>query len=230
MADAFAKIKPTDPFRLTKQAAQRNRNWSDSSGSSLARADASRWARKESKRMKSSYRRPEVSTGREKAIRSGRFKYSCRIFCPVSFFFTPPHYSAELDTQSVFSSGEGKTLKKAKAEGENYVTLKQAARRNRNWSDSSCSSLVRADASRWACKKSKRMKSSYIRTLKYSPLKGGKLCFLFKFFFLLYVSICTQKELWETVYGTTGCGLSKGLHICVGNVKSVYLSEELQHK
>jgi hypothetical protein len=117
MADAFAKIKPTDPFRLTKQAAQRNRNWSDSSGSSLARADASRWARKESKRMKSSYRRPEVSTGREKAIRSGRFKYSCRIFCPVSFFFTPPHYSAELDTQSVFSSGEGKNFEKGESRG-----------------------------------------------------------------------------------------------------------------
>ena len=35
---------------------------------------------------------------------------------------------------------------------------------NRNWSVSSGSSWVRADASRWVCQKSRRMKSSYKRT------------------------------------------------------------------
>jgi len=44
MTEGFAKINPTDPLRLAKQAARRNRNWPDSSGSSLARADVSRWA------------------------------------------------------------------------------------------------------------------------------------------------------------------------------------------
>ena len=66
MTDAFVKIKPTEPCRLSKQAARRNRKWSDSSGSSWVRADASRWACKKIKRLKSSYRRSEVSTANEK--------------------------------------------------------------------------------------------------------------------------------------------------------------------
>jgi hypothetical protein len=41
MTDAFAKIKPTEPFTLVKQAARRNRNGSDFSGNILVRADAS---------------------------------------------------------------------------------------------------------------------------------------------------------------------------------------------
>ena len=41
-ADAFAIIKPTAPFKLARHEALRKRNWSDSSGNSLARADASR--------------------------------------------------------------------------------------------------------------------------------------------------------------------------------------------
>jgi hypothetical protein len=77
MADAFAKIKPTDPLRLTNlwQSAWRKQNSSDSSGSSLSRADASRWVCKKSKRMKSSYIPPEVFTvnGRN-TIGSGRFR------------------------------------------------------------------------------------------------------------------------------------------------------------
>ncbi len=40
MADAFAKINPTDPLILAKQAARRKRNWPDSSGMSLARAES----------------------------------------------------------------------------------------------------------------------------------------------------------------------------------------------
>ncbi len=42
ITDALAKINPTDPLILAKQAARRNLNCSDSSGNSLARADASR--------------------------------------------------------------------------------------------------------------------------------------------------------------------------------------------
>jgi hypothetical protein len=42
IAEALAKINPTDPLILAKQAARRNRNCSDSSGNSLARAEASR--------------------------------------------------------------------------------------------------------------------------------------------------------------------------------------------
>ena len=34
MAKAFAKINPTDPLILAKQAARRKRNWPDSSGKS----------------------------------------------------------------------------------------------------------------------------------------------------------------------------------------------------
>jgi hypothetical protein len=40
IADALAKINPTDPLILAKQAARRNLNCSDSSGISLARAEA----------------------------------------------------------------------------------------------------------------------------------------------------------------------------------------------
>jgi len=42
IAEAFAKINPTEPLRLAKQTARRKRNCPDSSGNSLARADASR--------------------------------------------------------------------------------------------------------------------------------------------------------------------------------------------
>jgi hypothetical protein len=62
MTDPFVKIKPTDPFRWVKPAGWRKRNWSDSSFSSLVKADTSRWVCKKRKRMKSSYRRTEVST------------------------------------------------------------------------------------------------------------------------------------------------------------------------
>jgi hypothetical protein len=43
IADDLAKINPTDPLILAKQAARRNLNCSDSSGISLTRAEASRW-------------------------------------------------------------------------------------------------------------------------------------------------------------------------------------------
>ncbi len=62
MTEALAKINPTDPVILTKKAARRNRNCSDSSGNSLARAEASRWACRNSRRLKSSKIRPAVST------------------------------------------------------------------------------------------------------------------------------------------------------------------------
>ena len=42
MADALAKINPTDPLILAKQDERRNLNCSDSSGISLVRAEASR--------------------------------------------------------------------------------------------------------------------------------------------------------------------------------------------
>ena len=54
IADTVAKINPTDPLILAKQAARRNLNCSDSSGISLARAEASRWACRNSRRLKSS--------------------------------------------------------------------------------------------------------------------------------------------------------------------------------
>ncbi len=38
IAEALAKIRPTDPFILAKEAARRNLNCSDPSGNSLARA------------------------------------------------------------------------------------------------------------------------------------------------------------------------------------------------
>jgi hypothetical protein len=42
IADDFAIIKPTPPFKLVKHEALRKRNWSDSSGDSLGKADDSR--------------------------------------------------------------------------------------------------------------------------------------------------------------------------------------------
>ena len=54
IADALAKINPTDPLILAKEAPRRNLNRSDSSGISLARAEASRWACRNSRRLKSS--------------------------------------------------------------------------------------------------------------------------------------------------------------------------------
>ena len=40
IADAFAIIKPTALFKFAKHEARRKRNWSDSSGNSLAKADS----------------------------------------------------------------------------------------------------------------------------------------------------------------------------------------------
>jgi hypothetical protein len=54
IADVLAKINPDDPLILAKQAARRNLNCSDSSGISLSRAEASRWACRNSRRLKSS--------------------------------------------------------------------------------------------------------------------------------------------------------------------------------
>jgi hypothetical protein len=42
IAEALAKIKPTDPFRLAKCEARKKRNCSDSSGNSPAKILASR--------------------------------------------------------------------------------------------------------------------------------------------------------------------------------------------
>ena len=77
ISDDFTMIKPTAPFKLAKHGALRKRNWSDSSGSSLAKleADASRRECKKSRRMKSSYKCPVVSTVKGmKTIGSGWFK------------------------------------------------------------------------------------------------------------------------------------------------------------
>jgi hypothetical protein len=54
IADTLDKINPTDPLILAKQDARRNLNCSDSSGISLARAEVSRWACRNSRRLKSS--------------------------------------------------------------------------------------------------------------------------------------------------------------------------------
>jgi hypothetical protein len=43
IVETLAKINPTDPLILVKQAARRNLNCSDSSGISLSRTEASRW-------------------------------------------------------------------------------------------------------------------------------------------------------------------------------------------
>jgi hypothetical protein len=42
ITDDFSIIKPTTPFKLAKHEARKKRNWSDSSGNLLAKADASR--------------------------------------------------------------------------------------------------------------------------------------------------------------------------------------------
>jgi hypothetical protein len=44
ITDYFVIIKPTEPFKLVKLEARRKRNWSDSSGNSFVKTDASRWA------------------------------------------------------------------------------------------------------------------------------------------------------------------------------------------
>ncbi len=54
IADALAKINPTDPLILSKQDERRNLNCSDASGISLARTEASRWVCRNSRRLKSS--------------------------------------------------------------------------------------------------------------------------------------------------------------------------------
>ena len=54
MSYDFVKIKPTEPFRLCKQTEWMNRNYSDSSGSSLGKTDVSRCSCKKIKWMKSS--------------------------------------------------------------------------------------------------------------------------------------------------------------------------------
>jgi len=42
IVESLVKINPTDPLILVKQASRRNRNCSDSSGNSLAKAEVSR--------------------------------------------------------------------------------------------------------------------------------------------------------------------------------------------
>jgi hypothetical protein len=42
MSEGFVKIKPTDPLILPRHTARRKRKWPDTSGMSLAKADASR--------------------------------------------------------------------------------------------------------------------------------------------------------------------------------------------
>jgi hypothetical protein len=54
IAEALARIKPTDPLRLAKREAHQKRNCSDSSGNSPAKILASRCACKKSSRVKSS--------------------------------------------------------------------------------------------------------------------------------------------------------------------------------
>ena len=39
ITDVFVIIKPTTPFKFAKHESRRKRNWSDSSGDSLAEAD-----------------------------------------------------------------------------------------------------------------------------------------------------------------------------------------------
>ena len=76
--DVFTMIKPTSPLKLVKHEALRKRNWSDSSVTSLVKTDPSRGVSKKSKRTKSSYSRPVVSTVKGmKTIGSGRFSRGC---------------------------------------------------------------------------------------------------------------------------------------------------------
>jgi hypothetical protein len=59
IAEALARIKPTDPLRLAKREVREKRKCSDSSGNSPAKILASRYACKNSSLVKSSYTRPE---------------------------------------------------------------------------------------------------------------------------------------------------------------------------
>ena len=54
--------RPTAPFKLAKHKVVRKRNWSDSSGNSLVKTDASRRGCQNMRRINSSYKRPVVST------------------------------------------------------------------------------------------------------------------------------------------------------------------------
>ena len=72
IADAFTIIKPTSPFKLAKHEDRRKPNWSDSFGNSLDKTDTSRCTYENKRRIKSSYKRPVVSTVKGmKAIGSG---------------------------------------------------------------------------------------------------------------------------------------------------------------
>ena len=62
IAEALARIKPTEPLRLAKREARKKRNCSESSGNSPAKILASRYTCKKGSRAKSSYTRPEVLT------------------------------------------------------------------------------------------------------------------------------------------------------------------------
>ena len=54
IAEALARIKPTEPLRLAKREAHKKRNCSDSSGNSPVKILASRYAWKKISRVKSS--------------------------------------------------------------------------------------------------------------------------------------------------------------------------------
>ena len=54
IAEALARIKPTEPLRLGQREARKKRNCSDSSGNSPVKMLASRCACKKSSRVKSS--------------------------------------------------------------------------------------------------------------------------------------------------------------------------------
>jgi hypothetical protein len=54
IAEALARIKPTEPLRLDKRESQKKRNCSDSSGNSPVKILASRCACKKSSRATSS--------------------------------------------------------------------------------------------------------------------------------------------------------------------------------
>ena len=60
--DDFTMIKPTVPFKLANHTGLRKQNWSDSFSSSLAKTDVSRRTCRKNNRMKSSYKRPVVSS------------------------------------------------------------------------------------------------------------------------------------------------------------------------
>ncbi len=81
IADVFDIIKPTTPFKLMKHnTVLWKRNWSDSSGNSLAKAEASRWVCKNRRRMKSSYKIPRIVVYYESMKRKVKTRplYECR--------------------------------------------------------------------------------------------------------------------------------------------------------